>query len=105
MTPTTSIFGAAARAGVPLMIGTLSKALGAYGGYVCASAPVIDLIRNRARTVIYTTGLPPAVIAAAIAGAGPDRNENRIGLNCRCKRPAHSLVLPACPKPKAPSFR
>ena len=59
--------GAAARAGVPLKIGTLSKALGAYGGYVCASAPVIDLVRNRARTVIYTTGLPPAVIASAIA--------------------------------------
>src|SRR3954470_11406600 len=34
--------GAAARAGVPLMIGTLSKALGAYGGYICASASVID---------------------------------------------------------------
>jgi 8-amino-7-oxononanoate synthase len=60
--------GAAARAGVPLEIGTLSKALGAYGGYVCASEPVIDLVRNRARTVIYTTGLPPAVVAAAIAG-------------------------------------
>jgi 8-amino-7-oxononanoate synthase len=59
--------GAAARAGVPLKIGTLSKALGAYGGYICASEPVIDLVRNRARTVIYTTGLPPPVIAGAIA--------------------------------------
>jgi 8-amino-7-oxononanoate synthase len=59
--------GAAARAGVPLKIGTLSKALGAYGGYICASEPVIDLVRNRARTVIYTTGLPPAVVAGAIA--------------------------------------
>lgn len=60
-------FGSAARAGVPLQIGTLSKAIGAYGGYVCASQPVIDLIRNRARTLIYTTGLPPPVVAASIA--------------------------------------
>ncbi len=52
---------------VPLQMGTLSKAVGAYGGYLCASAPVIDLIRNRARTLIYSTGLPPACVAAAIA--------------------------------------
>jgi len=60
-------FEAAALANVPVRIGTLSKALGAYGGYICASQPVIDLIRNRARTLIYSTGLPPATIAAAIA--------------------------------------
>jgi 8-amino-7-oxononanoate synthase len=60
-------FAAAARANVPLRIGTLSKAIGAYGGYVCASQPVIDLIRNRARTLIYSTGLPAAILAAAIA--------------------------------------
>jgi 8-amino-7-oxononanoate synthase len=52
---------------VPLQMGTLSKAIGAYGGYLCASAPVIDLIRNRARTLIYSTGLPPSSVAAAIA--------------------------------------
>jgi len=55
------------RAEVPLQMGTLSKALGSYGGYICASAAVVDLIRNRARTVIYSTGLPPAIVAAAIA--------------------------------------
>ena len=60
-------FAAATRVGVPLRIGTLSKALGAYGGYVAASKPVIDLIRNRARTLIYSTGLPPATLASAIA--------------------------------------
>jgi len=54
-------------AAVPLRIGTLSKALGGYGGYLCASQPVIDLMQNRARTLIYSTGLPPAVAAAAIA--------------------------------------
>jgi 8-amino-7-oxononanoate synthase len=52
---------------VPLRIGTLSKALGGYGGYLCASEPVIELMRSRARTLIYSTGLPPPVVAAAIA--------------------------------------
>ncbi len=51
----------------PLQMGTLSKAIGAYGGYLCASGPVIDLMRNRARTLIYSTGLPPAIVAGAIA--------------------------------------
>ena len=52
---------------VQLQMGTLSKATGSYGGYLCASAPVIELMRNRARTLIYSTGLPPASVAAAIA--------------------------------------
>ena len=52
---------------IPLQMGTLSKAVGAYGGYLCASAAAIDLIRNRARTLIYSTGLPPACVAASIA--------------------------------------
>ncbi len=52
---------------LPLQMGTLSKAVGAYGGYLCASAPVIDLIRNRARTLIYSTSLPPSCVAASIA--------------------------------------
>jgi 8-amino-7-oxononanoate synthase len=52
---------------VPLQMGTLSKAIGSYGGYLCASRPVIELMRNRARTLIYSTGLPPACVAAAIA--------------------------------------
>lgn len=52
---------------IPLQMGTLSKALGSYGGYLCASRSVIDLMHNRARTLVYSTGLPPATIAAAIA--------------------------------------
>lgn len=62
--------GSTVAAGVldlPLQMGTLSKAVGGYGGYLCASRPVIDLIRTRARPFIYSTGLPPPVIAAAIA--------------------------------------
>ena len=52
---------------VPLQMGTLSKAIGSYGGYLCASLPVIELIRNRARSFVYSTGLPPASVAASIA--------------------------------------
>lgn len=55
------------KADVPLQMGTLSKAIGSYGGYLCASQPVIDLVRTRARTLIYSTGLPPASVAAALA--------------------------------------
>ncbi len=52
---------------IPLQMGTLSKAVGAYGGFLCASRPVIELMASRARSLIYTTGLPPGVVAAAIA--------------------------------------
>ena len=50
---------------VPLQMGTLSKAVGGYGGYVCASRAVAELLRNRARSFVYSTGLPPGVVAAA----------------------------------------
>jgi 8-amino-7-oxononanoate synthase len=52
---------------VPLKMGTLGKAVGSYGGFLCSSRLVVDLIRNRARTLGHTTGLPPATVAAADA--------------------------------------
>lgn len=52
---------------VPLQMGTLSKAAGSYGGYLCASAPVIELLKSRARTLVYSTGLPPSTVAASLA--------------------------------------
>jgi 8-amino-7-oxononanoate synthase len=60
---------------VPLQMGTLSKAIGSYGGYLCASREVVELMQNRARTLIYSTGLPPAAIAAAIAAIDIIENE------------------------------
>lgn len=76
---------------VPLQMGTLSKALGSYGGYLCASRPVAELMRSRARTLIYTTGLPPASAAAALAAldvieAEPERGARALAnaaLFCR----------------------
>ncbi|HSR54962.1 MAG TPA: aminotransferase class I/II-fold pyridoxal phosphate-dependent enzyme, partial [Alphaproteobacteria bacterium] len=61
-------FADGAQIAVDLQMGTLSKAVGAYGGYLAASKPVIDLMVNRARSLIYTTGLPPGVLAAADKG-------------------------------------
>ncbi|MBH97949.1 MAG: 8-amino-7-oxononanoate synthase [Rhodospirillaceae bacterium] len=52
---------------VPLQVGTLSKAVGAYGGYLCANREITELMRNRARSLMYTTALPPGTLAAAIA--------------------------------------
>jgi 8-amino-7-oxononanoate synthase len=52
---------------IDLAMGTLSKALGGYGAYVGATRAVIDLIKTRTRTIVYSTGLPPANAAAAIA--------------------------------------
>jgi 8-amino-7-oxononanoate synthase len=62
-----SAFADGRKARIDLQMGTLSKALGSYGGYLCASRAVIDLIKTRARTLVYSTGLPPASVAAAIA--------------------------------------
>jgi 8-amino-7-oxononanoate synthase len=64
---------------VPLQMGTLSKAVGAYGGYLCASGPVVELMRNRARTLIYSTGLPPAIVAASIAALDVIEREPEYG--------------------------
>jgi 8-amino-7-oxononanoate synthase len=51
----------------PIQMGTLSKAAGAYGGYVAGPANFIELLTSRARTFVYATGLPPGVLAAALA--------------------------------------
>ncbi len=50
-----------------IRMGTLSKALGAYGGYVCGPQIIMNYAQNAARTLVYSTALPPSTIAAAIA--------------------------------------
>jgi 8-amino-7-oxononanoate synthase len=64
--------GAVADAGlegeVDVLVGTLGKALGSYGAYVCASAEMVDYLINTARPLIFSTApAPPAVAAASAA--------------------------------------
>ncbi len=58
-------FGLSAK--IEIIMGTLSKALGSVGGYIAGSRTVIDWLTNRARSFIYSTALPPGVIAASRA--------------------------------------
>lgn len=53
---------------VDVVMGTLSKAIGSLGGYVAGEIDLINYFRNKARSFMYTTALPPAVCAASIAG-------------------------------------
>jgi len=63
--------GAVAEAGlsgeVDVIVGTLGKALGSYGAYVCASPQIVELLVNVARPFIFSTGLPPPAVGAGIA--------------------------------------
>ena len=52
---------------VEIVMGTLSKALGSVGGYIAGSRALIDWLVNRARSFVYSTALPPGVIAASRA--------------------------------------
>ncbi|SDH45431.1 8-amino-7-oxononanoate synthase [Alteribacillus bidgolensis] len=51
---------------VDITIGTFSKAIGTEGGFAAGSFPIIELLRNKARSFIFQTALPPGSVAAAI---------------------------------------
>lgn len=80
-----------------LLMGTLSKSLGSYGGYIAGPKTVIDYLQSSARSLIFSTGLPPSVIAAAstalkIAKAEPVRGKKALE---NAQRFTKALHLPA----------
>jgi len=60
---------------IEVTVGTLSKAIGSVGGFVTGSRELIEFLCNRARSLIYSTALPPAVCAAAMAAIEMIRSE------------------------------
>jgi 8-amino-7-oxononanoate synthase len=63
-----------------LRVGTLSKALGSQGGYISGPRSLVDLVVNRGRSFVYTTGLAPACAAAAKAAVDICRSDEGTGL-------------------------
>ena len=53
---------------IEIRLGTLGKAVGAAGGFICGSRRLVDLLINKARSFIFSTAPSPAVSAAAVAG-------------------------------------
>ncbi len=81
---------------IHLHMGTLSKALGSHGGFVCASQDAIDMLKNRARSFIFSTALPPAVIGAGLCGVQrlkehPDQGTKLLEDAARCRASITSL--------------
>lgn len=66
---------------VDIQMGTLGKALGSFGAYAAGSGELVDYLRNKARSFIFSTSLPPAVLAASIAAI--DLVSSEEGLNLR----------------------
>ena len=62
---------------VDIQVGTLSKAIGALGGYVCGTRDLIDFLYHRARPFLFSTSHPPSVAATCIAAFDVLENEPR----------------------------
>jgi 7-keto-8-aminopelargonate synthetase-like enzyme len=92
-------------------MGTLSKALGSSGGFICGSSALIDYLLGAARSFLFTTALPPASAAAALAALtivrrDPDRITKLTANGARLRRALIDLGLnvPAGFTPIIPVF-
>jgi 8-amino-7-oxononanoate synthase len=88
---------------IEVQMGTLGKALGASGGYICGSRALIDYLINRARTFIFSTAPVPA--AAAAATAGVRFVESSAGEERRSKLWQHVFELSSALKPQRSSHK
>lgn len=68
--------GLASAAGADVIVGTLGKSLGGFGAWVAGPRALADVLWNRARSLVFSTGIPPAVAAAGLAGVALVRGES-----------------------------
>jgi 7-keto-8-aminopelargonate synthetase-like enzyme len=79
--------------GVHVRVGTLSKALGAAGGFVAGHARLVEFLRHRARAWIFSTAHPPAVAAAATRAVGLVATEPQRRHDLRAKADTFRALL------------
>ena len=101
--------GVAARDGVmeriDIIEGTLAKAFGVMGGYIAADAEIVDCIRSFAPGFIFTTSLPPAMVAAVLASVRhlKESDVERAALQERAARLKHLFAIAGLPVMPSPS--
>ncbi len=78
---------------IDVVMGTLGKALGTVGAFVCGSRSLVDYLTNRARAFVFTTGTPPALAAAASAAVQIAQTEDwrRTRLRSNARRMRNGL--------------
>lgn len=79
------VMASGVRGRVNLVMSTLSKALGGYGGCVCCSEPMRAWLVNQARSFIYSTGIPPAVAGAGLAALEVLASQPQLGASVLTK--------------------
>ena len=100
----TERFGVESR--VPVVMGTLSKAVGSLGGYVAGGRRLIDFIRNRVRSYIFDTSLPPSCLAASLEAirvieSEPQRREHLMNMVSSFKAGLSDMGLSVLPSSSA----
>ena len=79
--------------GIDIMVGTLSKALGCVGGFICGSADLVTFLRANAPPNIFTASLPPAIVAACLKAIEILRSEpQRVAALARNSSHARALL-------------
>lgn len=91
---------------LPILMGTLGKAIGSFGAFVAGSETLIETLIQFARSYVYTTALPPAVAAATLASLDllateAWRRDHLRGLIARFREGAAQLGLPLMPSDSA----